>query len=453
MGCGTSANQHPELIPDTTASGDEEDYRGHIIKAYVYEMRHILRSHYKNTPYGFFIRIPQSVNDLISLYYQHYNIYSVQIKSPSPKVKQLHELERLVYDTNNVFHGDSKLYVKDFANRMHAFVLINKNDKHPTNNAEDFELFETYCFRDFMCVNEIETIKTSLYNEHRKIIKLKSGSIYTQYSKNANGWNQIHKLKKVNIISIDCGMAHSLFLTADGTVLSHGKNDEGQCGIVKTKNGVRVNDTYIGTPTVIDTFVKHNCHIESISCGHGHNVCIDANGRNVWMFGRNKVCQCSPESKAHDHGHEDDEYYVNYSAELYLPTMNKSFIDTNIIKAQCGNDFSVLLSAKGFLYGMGNINGDVHLEIKGMSLLSPKNNIIDFECSSNYVVWTTNKNKVYSSESKQSWWYGWNRHRHFTQDWCGNKPVYWNPEMFGSIRPSKIDKIVVGKHNFILFMN
>ena len=147
--------------------------------------------------------------------------------------------------------------------------------------------------------------------------------------------------------------------------------------------------------------------------------------------------QCSPK-------------YKDNEQELYLPKINRSFVDTYIVKAQCGNDFTVLLSEKGFLYGLGNISGKIALEIKGVSLLSVKNNIKDFECSNGFVVWITNENGIYSLKSNQSWWYGWNKNRVITQDWNGypqSKPIYWN-----SFRHNH-HRVIVGKDGFILFTN
>ena len=108
-------------------------------------------------------------------------------------------------------------------------------------------------------------------------------------------------------------------------------------------------------------------------------------------------------------GHAGALAQSNMEKGLYLPKINRSFVDTYIVKAQCGNDFTVLLSKKGFLYGLGNILGKIALEIKGVSLLSVKNNIKDFECSNGFVVWITNENGIYSLKSNQSWWYGWNK--------------------------------------------
>eukprot|EP01084_Bolivina_argentea_P075352 136602_1 len=440
MGCAASENVNNELVSDSLAD-NQYDYRHHIIKAYIHSIKSILKKEReREIKYDIFLLIPTTINDIIEKYYLHYEIYNISINDR--KIRELSELEYIVYNCSksNIFYdGNNKLYIKDTEKRMHAFIETETdNDEMDDNN--NFIWNETYCFNDFMCgVNEIELIKHSLFNINRKIIKLKNGSIYTQYIKNANGWSNISKLKRINIIDIDCGEGHTLFLTSNGQVYSQGNNNEGQCGIVKTKNGIRINDTYITTPTLIDTFIQNNCNIKSISCGYGHNVCIEDNknknkNNKIWMFGRNKVWQCAPK-------------YINNEEELYLPRINKAFLDTNVIKARCGNDVTVLLSEKGFLYGLGNINGQINLEIKGVSLLSIKNNIKDFECSNSYVIWVTNTNKIYSLECKQSWWYGWNRNRTFTQDWNSNKPIYWN-----SFK-QKHHRIIVGKHNFILFTN
>lgn len=170
------------------------------------------------------------------------------------------------------------------------------------------------------------------------------------------------------------------------------------------------------------------------------------------MFGRNKVWQCNPESNSNYIDGELGGYYASYRTEIYLPKLNESFVDTKIIKAKCGNDYTVLLSEKGFLYGLGNINGEMNLEIKGVSLLSKSKNIIDFQVNDTHCIWINDKLKIYSIESKQSWWYGWNRNRTFTSEWNGNKPNHWSHQLF-NFRPSSIDRILSGKNNFVLFMN
>ena len=460
--CGSNRDEsiavnfsHPAYSSSSSICIDN-DYRTHIIKAYVHHIKMILHARYKNNEYEIFVRIPIVINRIIEQYYLHYQVYGVNIKHN--QVQQLPELENLVYDTKKVFLALDKLYIKYFTNAMRAFIYQLSNDGEHVKHSHQQYLVETYCFRDFMHINEIDCICNSLYTEYRKIIQLKNGTIYTQYSKNANGWNKLYqfKSKRINVCQIDCGFAHSLFLSMNGQVFSQGNNQQGECGIIKTKNGVRINDTYIKNPTLIETFVDNGINIASISCGHSHNVCLDNQNHNVWMFGRNKVWQCCAESNTDYIDHQNGLFdgWSSYRTEIYLPHLNRSFQDTNIIKAKCGNDFTVLLSEKGFLYGLGNVNGAMNLEIRGVSLISKKNNIIDFEVATDYIVYIDDKQRIYSFECKQSWWYGWNRNRTLTQDWHGSKAQNWRHDRFQNIcQPSCIDKILVGRDGFVLFIN
>ena len=81
------------------------------------------------------------------------------------------------------------------------------------------------------------------------------------------------------------------------------------------------------------------------------------------------------------------------------------------------NHHNILSNDCLLLYGLGNINGEMNLEIKGVSLLSKSKNIIDFQVNDTHCIWINDKLKIYSIESKQSWWYGWNRNRTFTSEW------------------------------------
>ena len=207
---------------ESSGSIEESNYKQHIVRAFVHSMYVLIRENYSKE-YHLLLLIPTTINKIIETYYQHFECFSAEIETF--KMRQLPKLERLVFDTSNVFHGDSKLYVKDWTNRMHAFIPRESFD----DAIEQSALIETYCFKDFMNIDNIELIRQSKYNDDRKAIKLQNGAIYTQHQKKQNGWNQLYmfKLKRINIIEIDCGMEHSLYLDANGRVYSQGKNDEG----------------------------------------------------------------------------------------------------------------------------------------------------------------------------------------------------------------------------------
>lgn len=79
-----------------------------------------------------------------------------------------------------------------------------------------------------------------------------------------------------NIISIRCGLVHSLLLTSEGYIYSFGFNGTGQLGI---------NDKNIES-TNIPTLIRDVPEMKSIYCGYCYSACIDVND-NMWVFGSN----------------------------------------------------------------------------------------------------------------------------------------------------------------------
>ncbi len=85
----------------------------------------------------------------------------------------------------------------------------------------------------------------------------------------------------IKIIKIDCGDAHTLYLTSNGIVYSGGY-DEYNYGILS--HGKNKKETQ--NPEIIKHFMNNNIFIIDIACGESHNLVIDNNG-NGYSWGNN----------------------------------------------------------------------------------------------------------------------------------------------------------------------
>lgn len=84
-------------------------------------------------------------------------------------------------------------------------------------------------------------------------------------------FTQISTLKSKNIISIGCGLAHTIFLEDNGKAYGCGLNIDSQLGLL---------DEIIDTPTIIPI----SNPIGSIACKNKSTLCLDTDG-SIWVFG------------------------------------------------------------------------------------------------------------------------------------------------------------------------
>ena len=92
--------------------------------------------------------------------------------------------------------------------------------------------------------------------------------------------------KQMSIVSIKCCCRSSLLLTKDGNMISFGDNKFGALGI-----GKQINVKKTCKPSIIEYFKDKNIIITQFDTGRSHVACLDTNN-NVYCFGRNDYKQC-----------------------------------------------------------------------------------------------------------------------------------------------------------------
>lgn len=148
-------------------------------------------------------------------------------------------------------------------------------------------------------------------------------------------WRELTVLNDKEIVSISTGYEHTLFLSADGTILSCGDNEYGQLGLsmeaINKQNILNnlarhrsVERDCIHIPMEITSFTVK---VTEIKCGMYHSMCIDQNN-NVWSWGNGKFGQCG-------HGEFKDRGY-------FKPKMIEWFANSGhkIDRIDCGNSHS-----------------------------------------------------------------------------------------------------------------
>ena len=145
---------------------------------------------------------------------------------------------------------------------------------------------------------------------------------------NRESWKEIRAFANVDIIKIESGYYHSLFLDSNGVLWSCGDNDNGQCGRDETY------DTSIPKP--IEYFVNNNIKIIDIKCGYSHNLAIDEDNK-LWSWGLNKFGQCGDGT-------------LN---TCFKPKLISTFKYEKIKQIDCGSyhSFALTMDNKYYLWG------------------------------------------------------------------------------------------------------
>ncbi|KAJ7393514.1 Protein rcc2 [Desmophyllum pertusum] len=155
-----------------------------------------------------------------------------------------------------------------------------------------------------------------------------------KYAANAGGPNlwEPHSISslsniRVQLVASGPSACHSIIICEDGTVMSFGRNDNGQLG-----HGDMVR---CDKPKIIDS-LKHYTIVQA-SCGKAHTLVLTAEGI-LFGFGGNKMAQLGQ-------GHQKP--VVAKPVQIVHPTNKK------IIKAVCGAEFSMLIDENNLLYSFG----------------------------------------------------------------------------------------------------
>ncbi len=359
----------------------------------------------ENTSY---YEIPSRISSLIlsflaTYFFEIYGIGKNLISSSEiSEFERLHIFEPKLSCINNIYCGHDKYFIKSYMSEIYGIgnnlfdglcLNVNNNENADENNYNIKHITSFYKYFDFVDLNSpIELISNSIYSNDITI-KLGNGSIYTSSLTMSDIGEWKRKFKKpvfdshmdditinkhLNIMSISCGLLHTLFLTDNGNVYSSGNNNNGQCGLgylSKQENKLKI----------INQFIEENIQIKQITCGKYHSACIDNNG-NLWCYGLNDNNQCSE---------TEISIIINKPIKLYYN------IDT-IIKVGCGESFTVYLTQKGYYYGFGKIIVST-LDKVNITKWDANNDIIfkDLSCGANHILLIGMDNQIYSHGSNQ----------------------------------------------------
>jgi alpha-tubulin suppressor-like RCC1 family protein len=192
------------------------------------------------------------------------------------------------------------------------------------------------------------------------------------------------------IISIACGIEHTVVLTNTGNVFACGNNTYGQLGMNNTTN------LSILTPMVLNNLTANNDKVISIACGISHTVVLTVSG-NLYACGRNTTGQLG----------------LNNNSTLQRTTLVKmsgpsdGYVGTEMPRyVACGGYHTVVLTNNNNLYACGyNFEGQLGYGYTNSSnnilnkMLSPSlssgEKFISLSCGAVHTVVLTNKNNIY----------------------------------------------------------
>jgi len=143
----------------------------------------------------------------------------------------------------------------------------------------------------------------------------------------------IESLRGKDIVDIACGGAHSAAITASGELYTWGKGRYGRLGHGDSDDQLK--------PKLVEALIGY-C-VTDVACGSGdaQTLCI-TDDDNVWSWGDG------------DYG----KLGRGGSDGCKIPTKIDSLTGLNIVKVECGSQFSVALSSNGSVYTWGK--GDYH---------------------------------------------------------------------------------------------
>eukprot|EP01084_Bolivina_argentea_P110289 196971_1 len=224
-------------------------------------------------------------------------------KNKNIKIRQLF----VSYSANSVFWltENNKVYGNG-QNNHYQLGIIGDNKNHyipqliPIHFVKQIRSAEDYsiCLCDYSSIIEWFCQPIIILKEVLQIIKEFSGRIsnqifstnsYSEYGGNGLGkqqkkdgkWYEIEIFKDKNIIQIETGVRHSLFLQDNGTLWSCGGNDKGQCGIGSYRKNAKDN---MYKPHKIWFFHHYKIKIVDMKCCFLYNLAVDNNNK-VYFWG------------------------------------------------------------------------------------------------------------------------------------------------------------------------
>jgi hypothetical protein len=142
----------------------------------------------------------------------------------------------------------------------------------------------------------------------------------------------IKKLDEEKIVEISCGSGHSVVLDSNGKVYAWGHNGRGQIG-------ARKNSLHENEPTKVEGFGGEK--VMSISCGDKHTIALTENGR-VFSWGDNDFGQLGAS--------------VPNKSNSPIEVLFSKKDQFSIRKISSGSYHNLALSNKGSIYVFGNVN-------------------------------------------------------------------------------------------------
>ena len=201
------------------------------------------------------------------------------------------------------------------------------------NNVIEYWYYEIFSISSFIPIDVINEIsKFHGWSVYSTEYSLYGGNGHGTNNKNNKQWKKIEALANVDIIKIETGYYHSLFLEATGFLWSCGDNDHGQCG----RDNESGEELSTSLPKPIEFFLKRNIKIKEIKSGHYHNLAIDEKDR-IWSWGQNRYGQCGDGTLG----------------TVYEPKLIRSLIDDKIKKIECGanHSYAMTMDNRHYLWG------------------------------------------------------------------------------------------------------
>lgn len=429
MGVCTSKANKREMISEDSIPQKKEipplkqyeitDYRQSLINAYIHNIQQLIKEN--NAEFYIFSVIPPYINKQIQSYYPLFQIYGIGANFSGlwesgknyRKFTKLPQYEKLLSDPDNLYHGNYCYFIRDFNNEIYGIgrnyyneLCLNSPYNYPF--VDKFQKIDSFhsSLLDSMDRDEIiEFVSHGIYGYTSKVtaFKLRNGSIYLSDNNyigsqrnNQNGivsdydfesnklFTSFHKLSlhsflrdDTNIIQIECGIAHLLFLSSSGRVYGIGNNNYSQLGFPFNQQNRYKKWIH---PVLIEKLVENQCFISYINCGKNHNCVVDKNNHKIWCFGDNSYQQCT-----------NREVSVVLEPEIY-PFDD----DCVIVKGECGMDFTCFMDDEGNCYGFGDFIFDLKNTANIVKL--SENGILfkDFSVGNKHILLISLDNKIYS---------------------------------------------------------
>jgi alpha-tubulin suppressor-like RCC1 family protein len=143
------------------------------------------------------------------------------------------------------------------------------------------------------------------------------------------------------VVDISCGLAHTLFLTANGKVYARGNGGNGRLGLndcVDRHEACLVNFNSTATsPSHANAGISSDICIKTIQCGACHSLALTTSG-TLYTWGKNTQGQCG----------------LGVAEDVLSPTLNKILSNSTIVSIAAGWEHSACVSSDGSLYTWGS---------------------------------------------------------------------------------------------------